>query len=89
MWTHQILIQMKMYCPSHARRRKLPVQCFLESDKELKLDNNYYDDGVWYKGTLVNFDVSNGQWKVEFDDDEEEAFVKFRDEDIHLLDNII
>ena len=32
-----------------------------------------YDDGVWYKGTLVNFDVSNGQWKVEFDDDDEEA----------------
>ena len=43
-----------------------------------------YDDGVWYKGTLVNFDVSSGQWKVEFDDDDEEALVKFPDEDVRL-----
>ena len=24
-----------------------------------------YNDGVWYKGTLVNFDITSGQWKVE------------------------
>ena len=44
-----------------------------------------YDDGVWYKGTLVNFDVSSGQWKVEFDDDDEETFVKFPDKDVRLI----
>ena len=32
-----------------------------------------YDDGIWYKGTLVNFDVFNGQWKIEFNDDDEES----------------
>jgi hypothetical protein len=31
----------------------------------------YYDE-VWYKEILVNF---SGQWKVEFDDDDEEAFI--------------
>ena len=43
-----------------------------------------YDDGIWYKGTLVNFDVFNGQWKIEFDDDDEEAFVKYPDKDVRL-----
>lgn len=44
-----------------------------------------YDDGVWYKGTLANFDISSGQWKVEFDDDDEETFVKFPDADVCLM----
>lgn len=44
-----------------------------------------YDDGVWYEGTLVNFDISSRQWKVEFDDDDEETFVKFPDEDVQLI----
>jgi hypothetical protein len=43
-----------------------------------------YDDEVWYKGILVNFDVFSGQWKIEFDDDEE-AFVKFPDKDVRLV----
>ena len=40
---------------------------------------------MWYKGTLVNFDISSGQWKVEFDDDEEETLVKFPDADVCLI----
>ena len=44
-----------------------------------------YDDGVWYKGTLVNFDISSGQWKVESDDDEEETLVKSPDADVRLI----
>lgn len=44
-----------------------------------------YDDGVWYKGTLVSFDVVSGKWKVNFDDDEETTSVKFPDEDVRLI----
>ena len=44
-----------------------------------------YDDGVWYKGTLVNFDISSGQWQAKFDDDDEETFVKFPDKDVCLI----
>ena len=48
-----------------------------------------YDDGVWYKGTLVNFDISSAQWKVEFDDDDDkETFVIFPDEDVRLINYI-
>lgn len=39
-----------------------------------------YDDGVWYKVTWANFDISSGQWKVEFDDDDEET-----DADVHVV----
>ena len=40
---------------------------------------------MWYKGTLANFDISSGQWKVEFDDDDDETFVKFPDADVRLI----
>ncbi len=44
-----------------------------------------YDDGVWYKGTLTDFDITTGQWEVEFDKDEGTASISFPDEDVRLL----
>ena len=83
MWTHQTLNQMKMCIVSQSRRRKSPMHAvFSGIGQRVEVR---YDDGVWYKGTLVNFDVLSGQWKVEFDDDDEEALVKFPDEDVRLI----
>ena len=45
-----------------------------------------YDDDIWYKGTLVSFNVGCGGWTVAFDDDEETTVVKFSDEDVRLID---
>ena len=42
-----------------------------------------YNDGIWYKGTLVDFDVACGQWRVEFDADDETT-VPFPDKDVRL-----
>ena len=44
-----------------------------------------YDDGIWYKGTLVSFEVSSGEWRVKFDVDDEEALVIFPDKDVRLI----
>ena len=44
-----------------------------------------YDDDIWYKGTLVSFDVVSGKWTVEFDDDEETTSVKFPDKDVRVI----
>ena len=44
-----------------------------------------YDDDVWYKGTLANFDLDSGEWLVRFDDDNETTSVKFPDEDVRLI----
>ena len=45
-----------------------------------------YNDGIilWYKGTLVDFDVTCRQWRVEFDADDETTTVTFPDKDVRL-----
>ncbi len=37
------------------------------------------------KGTLTDFDITTGQWKVEFDEDEETESINFPEEDVRLL----
>ncbi len=35
--------------------------------------------------TLTDFDITTGQWKVEFDEDEETESINFPEEDVRLL----
>ncbi len=55
------------------------MQYLLELARELKLDM------MMEYGTKETWSIlmcSSGQWKVEFDDDDEEAFGKFPDKDV-------
>ena len=67
--------------PKSTKRKKISNADFAGIGQRVE---DRYDDGIWYKGTLVNFDVFNGQWKIEFDDDDKEAFVIFPDKDVRL-----
>ena len=78
----QTLIQMQLNILPKSIKKKTSSAVFSGIGQRVEVR---YDDGVWYKGTLVNFDISSGQWKVEFDDDDEEAFVKLPDEDVRLI----
>ena len=44
-----------------------------------------YDDGVWYKGTLIEFRKKANKWIAQFDMDGEKTSIKFPDEDVRLL----
>ena len=44
-----------------------------------------YDDGVWYKGTLIEFHKKANKWIAQFDMDGEKTSIKFPDEDVRLL----
>lgn len=44
-----------------------------------------YSDGVWYKGTLVDFNVKTGSWVAKFDADSEATTIKFPDKDVRLI----
>ena len=44
-----------------------------------------YDDNIWYKGTLMSFDIGSGAWTVAFEDDEETTVVNFPDKDVRLI----
>ena len=70
----------KVLPKSKKKKTKSPVFSGIGQRVEVK-----YDDGVWYKGTLVNFDISSGQWQVKFDDDDEETLVKVPDKDVRLI----
>ena len=66
------------------KKKKAPTQSVAFAGIGQRVEVRY-DDGVWYKGTLVNFIISTGQWKVKFDDDDEETIVKFPDADVRLI----
>ena len=44
-----------------------------------------YSDGVWYKGTLIDFNVKTGSWVAKFDADNEATTIKFPDKDVCLI----
>ena len=44
-----------------------------------------YDDDVWYKGTLIEFNKSTNEWVAQFDVDGEKTSIQFPDEDIRVL----
>jgi len=44
-----------------------------------------YSDGVWYKGTLIDFNVKTGSWVAKFDADNEATTIKFPDKDVRLI----
>ena len=44
-----------------------------------------YDDDVWYKGTLVEYDNATDEWVALFDEDGDQTKIKFPDEDVRML----
>ena len=64
------------------KRKQATVSAFQGIGQRVEVK---YDDNIWYKGTLVSFDVGSGGWTVAFDDDEETTIIKFPDEDVRLI----
>ena len=44
-----------------------------------------YDNDVWYKGTLVEYDNATDEWVALFDEDGDQTKIKFPDEDVRML----
>ena len=44
-----------------------------------------YDDNVWYKGKLIEFNAETNEWIAQFYSDGENTSIKFPDEDVRLL----
>ena len=44
-----------------------------------------YNDGVWYKGALIEFNTKTGDWMARFDVDDEVTTIKFPDKDVRLI----
>ena len=44
-----------------------------------------YDDNVWYKGKLTEFNAESNEWIAQFYSDGENTSIKFPDEDVRLL----
>ena len=61
---------------------------FCDNHKKIRVGQRVevkYDDGIWYKGKLIEFHKQTDEWIAQFDIDGDKTAIKFPDEEVRLL----